>query len=73
LSEDIVKLTEVGTEIEASMICGALEANGIHAVYDGGNSQALGGGAPFFGRQEILVRAEDLERAREILEEAQGE
>jgi hypothetical protein len=51
------------------MICGYLEAQGIRAVYDKGNvpgfTNAWSG--PHLGRQEILVRAADLDAARTAL------
>ena len=67
------RLVEVGSEAEASVICGFLESHGIHATYDSRNSQGVGGGADWFGRQEILVADKDLERARELLQEAQSD
>jgi hypothetical protein len=75
LSDEVVKLTEAGSEPEAVEICGYLEENGIKAMYDTGGVGGpagigqLGGG--FSGGQEILVRAEDAERARELLAELQ--
>jgi hypothetical protein len=73
LSDDTVKLTEAGSEPEAAEICGYLEANGIKAVYDTGGVEgpaAVGQlGDAFGGGQEILVRAEDAERALELLAE----
>jgi hypothetical protein len=69
LSEDVVKLTEVGTEAEAATICGYLEAQGIHATYDkGGSSSALAAySGPSGGQQQILVLAEELDAARAAL------
>ena len=57
------------------MICGFLADAGIEATYDAGGvtQPALGGGSglggAFIGRQQILVRAEDLDEARRLLEE----
>jgi hypothetical protein len=74
LSDDVVQLTVASSESEAAMICGYLESRGIHATYDkGGVFQPFyygggGTGEAYLGRQEILVRAEDLERARAALE-----
>jgi hypothetical protein len=64
-----VKLTEVGTEAEAATICGYLEAQGIHATYDkGGTSSGLGAySGPGGDRQQVLVRAEELDAARAAL------
>jgi hypothetical protein len=75
LSEDVVKVAEAESEQEASMICGYLEENGIRAAYDtGGVDQSFAGnvafgGAAFGGRQEIVVRADDAERATKLLAE----
>jgi hypothetical protein len=64
------------------MICGFLGANGIDATYDKGGvlgplfpagapgllgNSGWAVGAVGLGRQEILVRAEDAERAQELL------
>jgi len=53
------------------MICGYLEAQGIHAVYDKGGTPGLATtwSGPNLGRQEILVRTEDVEAARKALAE----
>jgi hypothetical protein len=62
--------------MEAAVICGYLESNGIDATSDGGGVfQPIGvmlreGAGPGVRRQEILVRAEDAERARQLLAEA---
>jgi hypothetical protein len=64
----VVKLTEVGTEAEAATICGYLEAQGIHATYDkGGTSSGLAAYTGPAGEHQIVVRAEDLDAAREAL------
>ena len=72
MNDEVVKLTEVGSELEASMICGLLESNGIRTTYDKGSistgtavSSVLD--STNTGRQEILVQHHDLERARELL------
>jgi hypothetical protein len=78
LSDNVVKLTEANSEAEAATICGYLESLGIHATYDkGGTFPGMGTGADpvgiggaHAGRQEILVRTEDLEAAREALAQA---
>jgi hypothetical protein len=53
------------------MICGYLESNGIHAEYDKGGVDAFLPYAtgPYSGRQEIVVRAEDLDEAERLLKE----
>ncbi len=73
--DEVVKLTEASSESEASMICGFLESHGIRATYDkGGVAQpllafAFNAGEAYTGRQEILVRADDAERAARLLAE----
>ena len=73
--DEVVKLTEAESEAEASMICGFLGSHGIRAAYDkGGVTQPLMGlasftGEAYTGRQEILVRAEDAQRAAKLLAE----
>ena len=51
------------------MICGYLESQGIHAMYDKGNVQGFmnAWSGPYVGRQEILVSAADLAAARDAL------
>jgi hypothetical protein len=71
----IVKLTEAADEPEAAMICGFLESRGISATYDKGTMEATPVAAisgPYVGRQEIVVRAEDLEAARAALAELES-
>ena len=69
MNDNVVKLTEVGTEAEAATIVGYLESQGIHASYDkGGTSSALSAySGPGGGEQQILVRAEQLDEARAAL------
>jgi hypothetical protein len=77
LSDEVVTVTVASSEMEAAMICGYLESRGIRATYDkGGVFQPLGGlageGLGFVGRQEILVRADDLDAARAALADRPG-
>jgi hypothetical protein len=73
MAEDVVKLTEVPSEAEAAELCGFLRANGIEATYDKGDVNAgLSWATPTGGAQEILVRAEDLERAEKLLADLPG-
>ena len=77
MAEDVVRLTEASSELEAAEICGYLEAQGIRAVYDKGGILGAAGmwntySGPNIGRQEILVRAEDLDAARAALVSLQG-
>jgi hypothetical protein len=75
LNDDPVAVTVAANEQEAAMICGYLNSRGIEATYDkGGNAGPFGlpsgiTGDAFGGRQEILVRAEDLEAAKAALAE----
>ena len=71
MSDELVRLTVVGSESEAALLCGYLESQGIEASYEtGGIDQlpAAGLGGPYMGHQEVRVRASDLEAARAALE-----
>lgn len=68
--EQIVRLTVVSNEIEAEVILSLLRTEGIESAqqmtnYGAGGIDAVGSGGP----REIVVRAEDLERARALIEE----
>ena len=66
---DNVPLTVVSTEAEAEVICGRLREAGIactHKQTDFG-AGAWDASAPYAGPREILVAAEDLDAAREVL------
>ena len=68
--EQIVRLTVVSNEIEADLILSLLKTEGIESAqqmtnYGAGGIDAVGSGGP----REILVRAEDLERATALIEE----
>jgi hypothetical protein len=73
LTDELVQLTVAASESEAAMICGYLRSRVIQATYDkGGVFQPFYGGGggtgeAYMGRQEILVRATDLEKAKEAL------
>jgi len=70
LSDDVVAVTVAFSEPEAAEICGYLRENGIQASYDkGGVESGLAWATPQVGPQEIVVRAEDEARARELLEQ----
>jgi hypothetical protein len=63
-----VRLTVVGEEIEAEVICGLLRTEGIacnnrQTDMGAGAWEATGSGGP----REILVAPSDLERARELI------
>jgi len=66
----IVRLTVVSNEIEADVILSLLRTEGIESTqqmtnYGAGGIDAVGSGGP----REILVRAEDLEKAQALIEE----
>lgn len=69
-----VRLTVVGTEFEAETICGFLRADGISCEH---RQTDLGAGATeatgSVGPREIIVPAEELERARELLASTENE
>jgi hypothetical protein len=68
---DPVRLTLVGNEMEAEILCGALRANGIECTYRKSDPaaaiSALSGGFAIGGPTEVLVHEEDLEAARKLL------
>ena len=71
---ELAVLQVVGSEPEAEVVIGLLRGEGIQAIartsnYAVGISDAASSGA---GPREILVREEDLTRAREVLEEQQS-
>ena len=68
---ELALLQVVGSEPEAEVVIGLLRSEGIQAMsrtsnYAVGISDAASSGA---GPREILVREQDLARAREILEQ----
>jgi hypothetical protein len=68
---ELAVLQVVGSEPEAEVVLGLLRSEGVRAIaqttnYAVGLADAASSGA---GPREILVREEDLTRAREILEE----
>ena len=68
--EQIVKLTVVANEVEAEVIRSLLRTEGIESTqkttnYGAGMTDAVGSAGP----REIQVRAEDLERATELIAE----
>ncbi len=66
-----VRLTVVGDEMEAEMLCGRLRANGILCDYRKSDAaaavSAYGGGFAMAGPTEVLVDEKDLEKARKLL------
>jgi hypothetical protein len=68
--DDLVVVESVPTVIEATIVCGLLRDAGIEC-YDRPTNFAVAAmdGWPSAGPREIVVRGEDLARAREVLEE----
>lgn len=64
-TDDLVVLTTTLTEAEGAIIAGALEAEGIQTIADGGFVSGFKAEAP--GRVRVIVRQADAERARETL------
>ena len=66
-----VRLTVVGDEVEAEMLCGRLRANGIECGYretdPAAAISAYGGGFAMAGPTEVLVDERDLENARKLV------
>jgi hypothetical protein len=63
------RLTIVPNELEAEMVCALLRSAGIECGHRETDVAAgLAGGQPgMMGPREVLVAAEDLERAQEVL------
>lgn len=73
MSDDLAVLDVVQNEAEAELLCSLLRSAGIPAMQ---RLTTMGGGAADGfptggGPREILVRAEQLERARDTLEQRQ--
>lgn len=70
MSAELVRLTVVPTDLDAEMIEKLLATEGIKAFrqltdFGAGATDGFGRG----GQHEVLVRREDLERARELIAE----
>ena len=70
MSGDLVRLKIVSSEVEAEIVRGLLEDEGIQSMYRPTDVAAASfdGWSPG-GAREILVAAADLERARELVAE----
>lgn len=67
---DDVHLTIVAGGLEAEMLCGRLRLEGIRCYFrktDVGAGAWIGGMELAIGPTEVIVDADDLERARELL------
>jgi len=72
-SSDEVVVTVVSSESEADVVCGLLRSAGIECAYR--ESEAIDSLLEEFtpaGPREILVRASDLDTARELLARSTG-
>jgi hypothetical protein len=67
---DEARVTIVSNDAEAQMLCGLLRLEGIECYFRKTNIGAgsTDGMLSSFGPTEIVVRASDLERAREVLD-----
>ena len=71
MSTELVRLTVVSNELEAEQLRSLLRFEGMESIQrltDFG-SGTVDAGTSSYGAREVLVRAEDLERARELLRE----
>lgn len=69
---DLVKLRTCATSFEAQIIRTHLESEGIPCAVTDENMNSIYGGAVGAFSPRVLVREEDLEKARAILAEADG-
>ena len=71
MSDDLVRLTVVSSEFEAEAVRGLLTEAGISSMQRPTDFAvgSLDGWSSAGGVREVLVNAEDLERARELLGE----
>jgi len=72
-AHDPVVLTVVSGESEAEVVCGLLRSTGIKCGYR--DTEAIDSPLEDFiaaGSREVLVSADDLEAAKQLLAEAQG-
>ena len=68
--DELVVVEVVSTEPEAELLCSLLRTEGIKCTYRQSNYGAgASDGMPVGGPQEVIVRAEDLTTAREVLRE----
>jgi len=69
-SNDLVVLQSVPSEAQANLIAAALERAGIEAAIEGALTAACRAEAP--GEVKIIVRKNDLQKARDTLESNKG-
>ena len=70
-TNDLIVLASVSTETEAAMIVGRLASEGIQADSEGALTSSFRTEVP--GLVKIVVKPNDLARAREILVECQND
>jgi hypothetical protein len=64
----VVRLTVVGNQMEAEVVCGMLRADGIACEYRRTDfAQAFGGGLSMGGPIEVLVEEHQLAEAEKLL------
>ena len=66
----VVRLTVVGNELDAEVVCGLLRSNGIHCFHRNTDMAAAiteSGGFGMAGPTEVLVNEDDLDAARKLL------
>ena len=71
MSSELVRLTIVADEFAADTIIALLRTEGIESIQQRTDVAAgmADAAASSFGPREVLVRSEDLERARELIDE----
>jgi hypothetical protein len=70
--DELVVVEVVGTEPEAELLCSLLRSVGVSCTRRQSNYGAgASDGLPVGGPQEVIVRAEDMESAREVLGSAE--
>jgi hypothetical protein len=67
VTDELVAIETVGTEFEADAVCGLLREAGIECAHRGTTMSAGVLGGVGQGAREVVVRAEDAERARAAL------
>jgi hypothetical protein len=66
--DKLARVTVVRNETEAEMVCALLRTAGLRSLHRQTNAGAgFGDGMPQTGAHEVLVEADELERAREAL------
>jgi hypothetical protein len=69
-ASELIAVTVVPNEVEAGVVCGMLQANGVACRYSQTDFGAASMDGMPGGQQQILVQASDVDRARELLAEA---